>query len=73
MQQGRRSTNMKASLEALQYAQTADVGILGIPNLSLASTDVRDAASNATTLASATTKKQKKYLASVSLKRTIIL
>lgn len=63
MQQGRRSASMKASYEALQqFAQSTDVGVLGItPSLSLPSGDVREAAS-ATMLASTTqsTKKQKK-------------
>ena len=65
MQQGRRSASMKASYEALQqFAQSTDVGVLGItPSLSLPSSDVRDTAGNATVLASAvhSTKKQKKY------------
>lgn len=62
MQQGRRSASMKASYEALQqFAQSTDVGVLGItPSLSLSSTDARETAANTTILASTATKKQKK-------------
>ena len=64
MSQGRRSASMKASYEALQqFAQSTDVGNLGIPpSLALPSVDAREVAANATILAPTahSTKKQKK-------------
>jgi hypothetical protein len=55
---------MKASYEALQqFAQSTDVGNLGIPpSLALPSVDAREVAANATILAPTahSTKKQKK-------------